>query len=79
METKHKTKLKERHELEAKKFLISVENMAIFDTPNKKATAKVTSQFESIEEFLHKIELDLFTYIHLELTEPIKIKVEVLK
>ena len=57
METEHKAELKARHEKDNKKYVIEVENQE----SRNGLTFKVKTAFNSIEETLHKIELDLMT------------------
>jgi len=71
METEHKTELKKRHEREAKKYIISVEN--------KEYGRTIISAFMDIESALHKIELDLMTNLHFGFINPIKIMIEEVK
>ena len=62
METKHKTELKERMEKEGKSCVVEV--------VNTEEGFKVNSEYGSIEEALHKIELDLMTNLHFGFKNP---------
>jgi len=75
METKHKAELKKRHEKDNKNYFIEVENQE----SRNGITFKVKTTFRSIEEALHKIELDLMTNLHYGFTNPISIKIEEIK
>jgi hypothetical protein len=80
MNTIHKQNLKERHEAENKKFIILIRNEENVIIKEKGLNCKITSQYTSIEEALHKIELDLMTNLHFGFKNPIQIKIiEVLK
>jgi hypothetical protein len=71
MNTPHKEDLKRRHEKDNKNYEIWVEN-----TETKgDLTFIVQTQFKSIEEVLHKIELDLMTNLHYGFSSPITIKI----
>jgi len=65
MNTEHKTKLKKRMKQDNKKFIIKIQTL----TP----ICLFVSEFESIEEALHKVELDLMTNLHHNFQTPIKI------
>jgi len=69
METEHKNKLKKRMEEDNKYWTCVV--------VNEDDTAKVTTGFnsdrESLDNVLHKIELDLMTNLHLNIISPIKV------
>ena len=72
MKTEHKTELKERMKKDNKKFIIKIQNQE----QNETLGFRVTSEFESIEEALHKIELDLMTNLHHNFQTPIKIVIK---
>ena len=71
MNTPHKTEMKKRHEKDNKNFEIWIEN----EENVNGLRVVVDSQFKSIDEALHKIELDLMTYLHYGFQYPIKIKI----
>jgi hypothetical protein len=64
MNTEHKAELKARHDKENKKYLIKIQNEELADNEGEILRVIVQSEYKSIEEALHKIELDLMTNLH---------------
>lgn len=71
MEIKHKTELKERMEADGKEFAVFV--------ANTEEGVTIVSKFDTIEETLHKIELDLMTNLHFGFVNPIKVSIKEVK
>jgi TPP-dependent indolepyruvate ferredoxin oxidoreductase alpha subunit len=79
MNTEHKAKLKERHEQENKKFIIEIQNQELAENEGEVLGVIIKTEYKSIEEALHKIELDLMTNLHYGFKNPIKIKIVEIK
>ncbi len=71
METELKTELKERMKEEGKDLVVQV--------VNTEQGATLTSEYGSIEEALHKIELDLMTNLHFGFVRPIEVTIKEVK
>ena len=71
METVYKAELKERMNVENKKSVITI--------VNTEQGFEVTSTYSTIEEALHKIELDLMTNLHFGFVNPIEVKIKEVK
>ncbi len=68
METGYKTELVKRMNEDGKKCKVVV--------VNTEEEFEVASEFESIEEALHKIELDLMTNLHFGFVNPIQVRIK---
>ena len=80
METKHKTKIKERYEKSGKKWIAEVENLAKgLEGEEIKITTEYNSENSDIENILHKVELDLYTNLEFGFELPIKVKIKEIK
>jgi hypothetical protein len=68
METLHKIDLKKRLKRDNKKFIIKIANY--------EQGVLIETTYKSIEEALHKIELDLMTNLHFGFQNPIQILIK---
>ena len=71
METERKTELVKRMTEEGKECKVVV--------VNTEAGFKVVSEYDSIEEALHKIELDLMTNLRFGFVNPIQVRIKEVK
>ena len=72
METEHKTQLIERMQEDKKDWVIEVTNVE----GGIRVITEFSSETDTFENVLHKVELDLMTNLHHEFTGPIEIRIK---
>jgi|GEM_PF-2950071 len=77
MNTKHKKQLQLRMQEENKKWKVAIVNMeSLGKGISSEIWTKFNSQEDSLENVLHKIELDLMTNLHYGFKNPIQVYIK---